>query len=251
MYKLNVRKAEEVSRNGYIPIIDWEHYQTLYSSDLPDRKGRNAWEYFFEQPSRYSLKEVYSSKNVVLGGWSLSKHSLAGRRRAEKAEVLACSVNEELQRRADEFWKDSLSGGKTLGVFLRGTDYVKLHPKDHPIQPSPEMVIEKINEVDALEHFDKIYLVTEDYGIYTKFKDAFNTHLIMSDYCFAKDYKDGYVSSALKEDGYIVGARYLVRLLVLSKADYLITSLANGSEFAMEQHTGPYRYKYIFDLGRY
>ena len=71
MYRQDVRKAEELSQNGYIPIIDWQNYQTLYSSDLPDRKGRNTWEYFFEQPSKYTLQEVYSSKNVVLGGWSL------------------------------------------------------------------------------------------------------------------------------------------------------------------------------------
>lgn len=52
---------------GWIPVVDQLNY---YNSCLQeqDKKGKeNAWEYYWLQPTQYSLNTVYTSKNVILG----------------------------------------------------------------------------------------------------------------------------------------------------------------------------------------
>lgn len=59
-------------KKGMIPIVDLQNYDNgyLYKEEI----GKvNAWDYYFEQPSGYSLAEAYSSKNVVMAtGWDPS-----------------------------------------------------------------------------------------------------------------------------------------------------------------------------------
>ena len=51
---------------GLIPIIDLQNMPNMYLED--DKFGKeNAWEYFFEQPYGFTLKDIEHSKNVILG----------------------------------------------------------------------------------------------------------------------------------------------------------------------------------------
>lgn len=57
---------------------------------------------------------------------------------------------------------------KTLGLYLRGTDYIALKPSGHPIQPTVEQAIDVVNEYIAKYDIEKVFLVTEDAKIYKK-----------------------------------------------------------------------------------
>ena len=71
MYLGIVRSVHRLIHGGYIPVIDWQNYRTQYNIDSPVSGTRNAWEYYFEQPSSHTLDEVYQSRNVRLSGWTL------------------------------------------------------------------------------------------------------------------------------------------------------------------------------------
>lgn len=58
-------------QEGFIPVVDYQNYKTQYNVDFPVNGTFNSWEYYFEQPSVYSLEEIYHSKNVRLSGWNL------------------------------------------------------------------------------------------------------------------------------------------------------------------------------------
>jgi hypothetical protein len=140
---------------GYIPIVDLQNYDTQYLD--PDSLGKeNAWEYFFEQPSGYSLRDISKSKNIILS----AKTSNPRIRILNNSDNL--SDNHELQKyynelfqkyiRPNKLTQDYLStdedkifieNRKILGILCRGTDYTLKKPAGHDIQPDPNDVIMK------------------------------------------------------------------------------------------------------------
>lgn len=56
-------------QNNFIPFVDWKNDRTQYNINSPVNGTLNAWEYYFEQPSAFSLEEIYHSRNVRLSGW--------------------------------------------------------------------------------------------------------------------------------------------------------------------------------------
>ena len=75
-----IRQAELM---GMIPVVDYRNFPNLYTMQDPVCESNNSWEYYFERVSKYSLDEVYSSKNVFFCsgeynwgmGFYLSPHS--------------------------------------------------------------------------------------------------------------------------------------------------------------------------------
>ena len=53
----------------------------------------------------------------------------------------------------------------TVGVYLRGTDYIDLKPSGHPVQPTVEQAMLVIDEYTRKYNVDSIFLVTEDVRI--------------------------------------------------------------------------------------
>jgi hypothetical protein len=66
------------------PIVDFENFPTLYNEDDEVQGTRNAWEYYFRQPSSVPLREVYESRHVFLcdgkypDGFSMSVTTIPG-----------------------------------------------------------------------------------------------------------------------------------------------------------------------------
>ena len=50
----------------FIPIVDMENYFTFYNEKSSINSINNSWDYYFEPVSKYTLKEVYESKNVII-----------------------------------------------------------------------------------------------------------------------------------------------------------------------------------------
>ena len=51
---------------GLMPVVDMRQYMTYYNEAEEIDGTRNAWEYYFEQPSGFSLDEVYQSSRVFI-----------------------------------------------------------------------------------------------------------------------------------------------------------------------------------------
>ena len=121
-------------RKGYVPFVDWKNYKTQYY----DGKN-NTWDFFFKQPSELMEEDVYQSQNVYLSGWTfktINPNNLFESDVFRSKEVR--NLSGKILRENLEFNEDvlnivdlearNLQIEKCIGVYIRGTDYVKLKP---------------------------------------------------------------------------------------------------------------------------
>lgn len=259
----NIHYAQE---NGYEPIVDFLNYKTQYSKENMNQE--NAWEYFFTQPSQYSLEEVYHSKNVILSGLEIQWYrpeiynvdfSNNMLRKLHFDIFSSINFSEEVMKNVNlEVHKLQLNYDKTLALYLRGTDYIKLKPSGHPVQPTVRQAVEIINQYIYKYNIDKIFLVTEDGEIYRTIKSIYdNRCVIVSFDSFINNYKgEKFLShdDSIKELSglpYQRGLNYLVKLIILSKCAYFIGGNTMGSWAACTFSEKDYVDKYVFDLGVY
>lgn len=251
---------EKAKKHGYIPYVDWKNYKTQYY----DGKN-NAWEFFFKQPSNLTEAEVYNSRNVYLSGWTFENINSENlfesdiffdkeiRRKSSDLLRNNLQFNEEVEELLRKE-KQKLNIEECLGVYIRGTDYIKLKPSGEYIQPSVDQMKNKIS--DFINKYDvPIFLVTEDGNIYDTLKDEFGDQIRTVSYdTFIRDYDGKDVlskSNILEENKKLRGQKYLVKMILLSKCKYLITSITQGSKFSYALNDGKYIDEYVFNLGLY
>ena len=254
--------------NNMIPVVDMKNYPNSYLFD--DEVGKiNSWEYFFNQPGGISVDDALKEKKVVMGrrnptyvfpnpnyyrDWLSDTHKLDyWRHIAEKYIRFTQPVLDKFESDKKELFDNK---SKILGVSCRGTDYVSLRGKHHPIQPKPEDVIKKAEDVVRNEAFDYVYLTTEDKNIVEKFQNEFGERLILPKREYVKfDYKGKkqiiVYSTGRNQDKLVQGVEYIVSMLLLNECQGLITSITSGVMAMMCLRKKPFDYFYLFDLGYY
>lgn len=247
-------------KKGYIPFVDWKNYKTQYY----DGKS-NAWDFFFKQPSELIEEEVYQSQKVYLSGWTfktINPQNLFESNVFHSKEIR--DLSGRMLRENLEFSEDvlrivnqeaiNLQIEKCIGVYIRGTDYVKLKPSGEYIQPSVYQMKCKIREFEN-KYNAPIFLVTEDGDIFDELKSEFGEMIkIVSFDTFIRNYEGKDVlskSNVLEKDKKLRGQKYLAKMILLSKCRYLVTSITQGSKFSYVLNSGKYVDEYVFDLGLY
>lgn len=88
----------DFARNfNFIPIIDCENFPTIYNIDQKINNSKNSWQYYFHQPSPYSLEEVYQSKNVFFStGLHLNSHACFNSRSTYKSKSFRQIITDEI-----------------------------------------------------------------------------------------------------------------------------------------------------------
>lgn len=249
-------------KNGYIPVIDMQGNANTYLEN--GEIGRvNAWEFFFEQPCGFSLKDISNSKNVVLSNGLITKKSIyPGKEITENRELYAewralfakyLRVQGDISGEVDILYNKLFEGRRVLGVLCRGTDYINNRPKNHPVQPEPGEVIKKAVEVMEQYSCELLYLATEDEGIYQKFKVEFGEILRVTqakrcDKSGNANIND--IGYQRDRDRYLKGKEYLENILLLAKCNCLVAGSVGGTYGALLMSKG-YEYEYVYDLGIY
>jgi hypothetical protein len=253
---------------GYIPIVDFQNYDTQYLD--PGSLGKeNAWEYFFEQPFGYSLCDINKSKNIILSTKTSNP----------RARVLNFDINlsdsRELQKYYNGLFQAYIRPNKTtrnylavdegkiftenrklLGILCRGTDYVHKKPAGHEIQPDPKDVIIKAKEIIKKYNCTHIYLATEDQDIYDLFERNFGNMLLSNgqDRFSSGELKDvqflAGVGKKRERDKYFLGLEYLSSVNILSKCSCFIGGQTTGT-FGVYAMTKGFEYDYVYNLGKY
>lgn len=238
---------------GYLPVFK------IVSSDAniySDYECDDIWDKFFLQPGDYSLKEVQKSKYLALSPNMNILNTLRyimdevsdGIQLFWPRGMYNTQVKHYLsQRRARYLPKPD----RTLGVLLRGTDYVKTNLPGHAIHASVERVIDKIAEIEGEWDFDYIYLATEDEGICRKMKKYFGERIAFTD---QERYitKPGQLLVELHQKkemgkGFRLGVEYLCSIELLSSCKCLIASGSCGAlGEALRLNGGRYKYTYVF-----
>ncbi len=246
---------------GCIPVVDMRNYESQYAG--AGMSGQNMWEYYFEQPCHYDLESIGKSKRIILSNGLVTDKldypadSIAyEEKELQFWKALAkryLRVNQSIADEAARLEKTLFEEKKILGVLARGTDYVHARPVNHPIQPTPRQLMEKIEEKMQERNCEKIYLATEDAGIFRKFKERYGDKLIAVE--ARRHETDGGenindIRRREEKDGYTMGKEYLLTILLLARCDCLVAGNTSGTIGALLLNQ-EYEDKFIFNLGVY
>jgi len=249
-------------QKNYIPIVDMKTYENTY---LEKKKVdiENSWEYFFNPLNSFEIKEVYESKNVILSPkypyewpddsslfFNNKKNILKWRKFAKESITINKQITKAAHKKYLEFFNES---DRVLGLKCRGTDYLKLKPKSHPVQPDVDMCITKVKEVMKQHKCNKILLATEDQEVFDIFKSEFKELVFSTDDIRPQYSGVGYISEASNnriDDKFLSGVEYLRTILMLTMCDCFISGRNSGAVGVLLLADG-FDYEYIFDLGVY
>ena len=247
---------------GYIPVIDMQSERNTYLDE--EQVGReNSWEFYFEQPCGYSLKDISRSRNIILSSGLIGKNNFFPEDRMVKNPEeyrmwrnlfqQYFHVKKEILEEAETLKRELFHGERILGVLCRGTDYTNTRPKDHPIQPETADVLVKVDEVLHKQKCSYVYLATEDNDIYEMFERQYGEKLkALKTRRYHNTGKENIndISAKSGESKYQLGRDYLLTILLLANCNCLVAGSAGGTYGALLMGK-EYEYRYIFDLGTY
>lgn len=258
----NMGLVKQAINRGYIPVIDMQNNANTYLED--EEVGReNAWEFYFEQPCGFTLKDISNSKNVILSNGLIEKSDwYPGNNITQNKELCAewrtffskyLKVKTDISQQADETFSKFFGTDRVLGILCRGTDYRNKRPKNHPIQPEADVVIREAERIMEEYQCIWIYLATEDEDIYQSFYKVFGNRLKVTG---AKRYSNtgmkniNDIDYKRMRDKYLKGKEYLINILLLAKCNCLIAGSVGGTYGALLLSKG-YEYEHVFNLGTY
>lgn len=238
----NLGAIQKAVNSGYTPIIDMQTYPNTYLNKS-DVNKLNAWEYFFEQPCSYGMSDIRFHTRIINSGESDNfpyprPEVILDVQSHEFKNWKACAdqyirLSPRAKNHSANVYNQLMPKGKrVLGVLCRGTDYTTLHPCGHPVQPTPEMMIDKVKQSLSDHECDYIYLATEDFEICEKFKSAFGDKLIFfaddkikyEKAVHASDYLPDSTSAKLQK-----GLAYLTSIVLLTKCNALVAGRTSGT----------------------
>ena len=257
-----IGQIEYAVKRGYIPVVDMQNNENTYlDSELVGK--RNAWEYYFKQPCGYSLSDIRHCKNVILGSGLITDKSEYPTNKIFKDNgefkrwydicKKYVTVQDDIKSAVQEKYENLFGKDRVLGVLCRGTDYVRLQPYGHPVQPTIEQMIAKAKVMKKERNCKWIYLATEDEQYYQAFLNQFGDELRVTE--AKRCVEDGKfnindISYDRENDKYLKGREYLINIMLLSKCTCLLAGAAGGTYGATLLSEG-YEQQYIFDLGLY
>lgn len=241
---------------GYTPAFSITSSDDSLYSDHP---GDDIWNKFFLQPEGFSFEDIQESCHVALSPnmnvLTIMRHIMREYSKGEELSWPDGIFNSQVRQYILERKKRFLPNPeKTLGVLIRGTDYIHNPLPNHPRHAAVEQVMEKISELQPLWDFDRIYLATEDEEICEKMKARYGRQLLFTDQG-RYTVKPGQLLADLhraKEEGkgFRLGAEYLCSIHLLSQCRSLIASGECGAlTEALRENEGKYEHVFVFHGG--
>lgn len=265
-YATSLGSIVEAVSKGYIPVIDMQNSINPMLNEKSVGK-ENAWDYYFMPPAGFTLRNISHSSNVILGSinppeefpdYSMIKGISDGEGESRELRKWRCAAHKYIHLKTEEEKiinrnHDLLSNGeKMIGVLCRGTDYVKLKPHGHPIQPDPEDVISKCKSEMKIYDCNRIYLATEDEAIWNRFIECFGDRVCSyQKHHFTTDIGQNVNDVANSEmNSKDRNMEYLISIGILSKCSYFIGG-ANGGTYGTLLMSDGFEHEYVYDLGLY
>lgn len=250
---------------GWIPVVDMENYQTMYTDpELCDQFGisKNVWEWFFEQPldvksgKRYSLQEVYHSKNVILSNGNMDLHdesleetALSWQREMAKLVPFNAVTLSYINGAEDRvIGKNGIDFKEMLGIPVRGTDLQKrvIH---HSIQLTSDDAPQYIARFIEKWKLKKVFVNCESANVMENLEREI-PNICYYDCKRISNNKGGQVAYNLADNAYFALRDYIVNTIFLSRCGGLIGTMNNGFLVAYIWSEGTAKRQCI-DLGRF
>lgn len=217
------------NKHGFIPVVDMENFPTIYNENHKIKKIKNAWEYYFNSLNKYTLNEVYKSKNVIFTSSRFYEHMT---HKIDNNKFNKFKKNIKIKREhykiSNNFYNRYIKGHKVLGIHLRGSSYKT--SANHPSPPTFNQVKYKINNLIKKEKFKKIFLCTEDKAYMDYMKKEFgNKILYFNTYRSYND--DAFKIYPRNNHRYNLGKEILIDTLILMKCHTFLYTHTNVSTF--------------------
>ncbi len=248
---------------GYIPVVDLLNCKCQY---IDKENPFNVWTKFFTQPCKYDLCDVQHSKNLIISKniqvpykkYGINVDALYGDKflLAKYKQEFKSNIhfNTETQCFMENAFDKIIGGKRCLGVLARGTDYLDCHPKGHPVQPEPLVLLKKAEEVMRKFDYHYLFLATEDKRIHDVFNKHFGERLLFNNQKLLSSMSNTkYISQLNDKDGLKSEKdilNYLSSLYILSKCNAFIGGCTAGTIGAYMM-SDQYEYEYFWNLGRY
>jgi hypothetical protein len=229
-----------------------ENYWMQELSSIESINGTfNAWCYFFNQVSNYSLGEVYKSKNVILsdGFYPAGRGHFISARTSELINHPNCmkilqdivSKNISLNKYTEDYIEKTrhainFTPNDTLGIFIRGTVYFKEEMRLHFSVPDLQIFLKEIaNILESNKILKNLFIVTEDFRIYKIITDKFKQYIPislrydsnMTETEWQRTQKTGFQGFVIM--GYDKTLTYLTEAILLSSCEFFIATYSNLS----------------------
>lgn len=241
-----------------------------HSEDYPINGTCNSWEYFWKQPSDYTLDEVYRSKNVILSTMNIGQFGYIpncamtppfnnyARKIAKQCPKYSNLIpfNEYTESHVNQIYNELFpKDGKILGVVIRGSSYgtKKTQFSSHPTQLPIKDVIKEVYKCLEAWEYQYVFFMNEVQELVDIMKGEFGDKLIvlprMRDSLNRKT--DGSELNPMYEDGnrFKTNLDYITEVALLSKCDSLIGSMSSGTRTAIMWNNEKYEHIYILKEG--
>ncbi len=206
---------------NFIPIIDMKNFPTIYNEKNKIKNSNNSWNYYFKKLNKYSLEDVYRSKNVFLSKTTFENHMpLDMTNKSISKQFKKIKIRNEIKKKAKIFFDKKLKkrGNKILGIHLRGSTYKTA--RGHAFPPTPEIMIENIDKLIKKYGYNKLFLVTEEKNyLDTLYKRYGNKCIFYNSFRMHK--KDSFQIYPRNSHRYKLGEEILIEALILSKCQGL------------------------------
>ncbi len=238
--------------NGFIPIVDMENFVTWYNEKNKILKTNNAWEYYFEQISNFSLKDVYNSKNIILTNRNFYRSSgfldsINEDKELKNVFQKYILIKKNKLKVIHYLRKKLFEKKKILGVHFRGTGY-KIGRQPHPA--TIKQMVNRINKILSKENYDKIFLVTEDLNnfkaIIAEFKDKV---IYLNNSVRENNSNTAFDTYPRLNHRYKLGRDILIEACLLSYCDGYLDIRNNVREAAIAFNLNPNQKRYFIDNG--
>lgn len=244
---------------GYTPVIT----EINKNSNL-------GWSTFFEQPFGNRIESFEASKDIDNKGYKstykgkiIFSHDIFYRRFQQKFwrkfAFKFVKLNAETKKYCDLDYNNIIKPDmRVVGCCCRGSDYIKLKPAYHPVQPDLQMVEKVVRRLLEKEGYTHVYLATEEQSIHDYFMSKFPGKVLVN--------KRHYIGDAFKQSGadwchqvvlgienepYVKGIEYLSSIYILSKCNALVGGNCGATQLAFLMNNFKYNYTEVFNLGLY
>ncbi len=211
---LNQLKISEML--NFTPVIDMQNYPTLYNENQLIKNTYNAWEYFFYNLNKYSLSEVYKSKNVFLSNLKFEENmALDMTNKSIRKYLKKIKVKKEINEKVKSFAKKNFNPkDKILGVHFRGSTYKTA--RGHALPPTSNYMIKNIENLIKKYNYNKIFIVTEEQKYLDALKKKFKKNCIFFP-SFRMKNIDSFKIYPRKNHRFLLGEEILIETILLSK----------------------------------
>ena len=237
--------------HGFTPIVDMENYTTVYNEKKKVCNTFNAWEYYFEQTSDFTLEEAYNSKNLIITDDIFYNKNKNFYYEICKSDELLKIFKEKLILKKSKLnllkklKKKLFKNDKILGVHFRGTGY-KVGRNTFPLTVSQMTWVIEYCLKDS--KYDKIFLVTEDQNNFEEITKRYKDKVIfLKQSLRGKDTHYVFDNYLRLSHRYKLGRDVLLETYLMSYCDGLVGIKTNPFEIACALNLNPRQKRYLVE----